>query len=112
MVHYLNLGLGVRGCIHWTELAIKEFEVARLAYHRRVVGGISKRRNMHLPTMTTTQINQCITQTTVCTYTTCYGNLIDFEILGSAFEFVDEDVDDRFLQGCTKVGFVLLDEAK
>ena len=65
---------------------------------------------MHLPTMTTTQINQCITQTTVCTYTTCYGNLIDFEILGSAFEFVDEDVDDRFLLGCTKVGFVFLYE--
>ena len=106
----LNLRFGIWDGIHGAKFAVEELEVARLADHGCIVGGIGERRDVHLPTMATTKIQQSIAQSAIGTHATCYGYLVDFEVFGSSFELVDEDVDDGLLQRSTKVSFVLLDE--
>ena len=52
--------LGVWGGVDGAEISVEVLEVACLAHHSSIVGGVGERWDIHRPAMTTTKVDQRI----------------------------------------------------
>ena len=93
----LYAGFCVWRRIHRAKLPLQILVVPRLRHHGGVVCRVRKWRNMHFPTMPSSQIYQRIAQSAIGAHATGHGYLFHAQIFGGFLQLVDKDIDNCLL---------------